>query len=544
MPVLRISNGTIYDPANGVSGVVGDLFVEEGKVVPPPPPGTPCEVLDATGLLVTPGAIEIHAHIAGPKVTSGRILCPEDHYGQPVRKTSFLRSGTGYTMPSIFVTGYRYCAMGYTTVFEAAAPPLKARHVHEELGDLPLVDKGCYVLMGNNYFVMKAISMGDTALLTEFVGWLIRAAGGYAVKIVNPGGVENWKWGRGDVTLATPVPPFGVAPRDILLALSAANEELHLPHPVHVHCNDIGRPGNVATTLETMRLLAGRRVHFTHLQFHSYGATPKGGFRSGAAQVAEFLNVHPEFTADVGQVLFGPATTMTADSPLQYRLHRLTGHKWGNCDLEMETGSGIVPMVYRENVLANAVQWATGLELLLMVENPWQIFLTTDHPNGAPFTSYPQLIRLLMDPGYRMAKLEELDPRVRKLTSLPELDREYTLEEILIITRAGPARALGLRNKGHLGVGADADIVLYRDQDDREAMFSRPAYVFKAGRLVARDGNPIADGRGRTILVELAGCRELPRTFRDDFAQYYSVSPAHYPVEEEYIPLREVVACS
>lgn len=542
--MLRISNGIIFDPANGIRGQVGDIFIEGQKIVPPPPPGTPCEVLDATGLIVAPGAIDIHTHVAGPKVTAGRVLRPEDHYPDPVKRIRAFRSGTGHTVPSIFVTGYRYCAMGYTTVFEASTPPLKARHVHEELADLPLVDKGCYILMGNNYFVMKAIKTRDRNLLKEFVGWLLRAAGGYAIKIVNPGGVENWKWGQGSVTLDTPVPPFGVTPRDILLALSEVSEDLGLPHPVHVHCNDIGRPGNVRTTLESMRTLAGRRVHFTHLQFHSYDLTQKGGFRSGAAQVVEFLREHPEFTADVGQVMFGPATTMTADSPLEYSLHRLTGGKWGSCDLEMETGSGVVPIVYRRNALVNAVQWAIGLELLLLTENPWQMFLTTDHPNGAPFSAYPEIIKLLMDPDYRRSELDRLPPRVRQLTQLAQLDRAYTLEEILVITRAGPARALGLRHKGHLGVGADADVAIYRKQEDAAAMFSRPAYVFKGGRLVAKEGELVADAEGKTLVVDFEGNYELPSVFREEFARYYSVSLANYPVEEDYLRRREVVVCS
>ena len=50
--------------------------------------------------------------------------------------------------------------------------------------------------------------------------------------------------------------------------------------------------------------------------------------------------------------------------------------------------------------------------------------------------------------------------------------REYTLNEIAIITRAGPARLLGLAAKGHLGVGADGDVTIYEEQADKERMFA------------------------------------------------------------------------
>ena len=47
-------------------------------------------------------------------------------------------------------------------------------------------------------------------------------------------------------------------------------------HPAHVLGNNLGVPGNVETTLASMRAVEGRRCHFTHLQFHSYGGTLGG----------------------------------------------------------------------------------------------------------------------------------------------------------------------------------------------------------------------------------------------------------------------------
>lgn len=413
--------------------------------------------------------------------------------------------------------------------------------------DTPILDTGLYTLMGNNYMVMKVLSDPDPQRrrerLRELVTWLLRSSKGYAVKVVNPGGVESWKWGQGKVDLDSPLPPFGVTPRQILQEMVEVVEELRLPHPVHLHANHLGQPGNYQTTLETMRTLEGHRVHLTHLQFHSYDATKGGGLKSAVPQVAEYLNQHPEFTCDAGQIIFGQATTMTADSPMQISLHQLTGNKWVNCDVEMETGSGIVPIIYRPGVLSNVVQWAIGLELFLLITNPWQIFLTTDHPNGGPFTAYPQVIRLLMDADYRRAWLEQLNPKVQRHTYLAELDREYTLEEIAIITRAGPARALGLTHKGHLGAGADADVAIYRPQEDKEAMFARPAYVIKGGKLVARDGRIVNSCSGKTLLVDPPGHHRLPSDLEQDLVNFYTISLSNFAVEDEYVPHPEVIPC-
>ena len=84
------------------------------------------------------------------------------------------------------------------------------------------------------------------------------------------------------------------------------------------------------------------------------------------------------------------------------------------------------------------LQWAIGLEWYLLVEDPWRVVMSTDHPNGGSFLAYPQIIRLLMDRTYRQDVLKTVHPRLRERCVLADLDREYTLNEIAIITRAGP----------------------------------------------------------------------------------------------------------
>jgi formylmethanofuran dehydrogenase subunit A len=160
-------------------------------------------------------------------------------------------------------------------------------------------------------------------------------------------------------------------------------------------------------------------------------------------------------------------------------------------DIECDAGCGVVPFKYKDKNFVNALQWCIGLEIFLLAEDPWRIFLTTDHPNGAPFTSYPHLIRLLMDRSFRNDRLAAINPDAAALSTLASIEREYSLYEIAIMTRAGAARILGLHDRGHLGAGAAADITVYTEQDDQEAMFGKPAYVFKDGELVVRDGEVI-----------------------------------------------------
>lgn len=534
---LRIAGARIYDPLRGVDGDVRDLCIEGGRIVERLPGDAP--TLDARGLVAMPGGVDIHSHIAGPKVNLARKLQPEDHREDPQPRTGALRSGTGGTVPSTWTTGYRYAGLGYTTVMEAAVPPSGARVAHAELRETPIVDKGFYVLMGNNEYLMRAIARGEAGSARDFAAWLISAAKAYAIKIVNPGGVAAWKSRRADVRgLDDPVDGLGVTPRQIVRTLAAAAEELALPHPVHIHCNNLGIAGNAATTLETMRAVEGRRAHFTHLQFHSYGGEPGGRPSSKAAEVMEYVNSHPNISVDVGQVMFGPATAMTADGPVGHLLHELTGRKWINVDVELETGCGIVPYEYKDRRAIHVLQWAIGLEIFLTARDLWRVVLSTDHPNGGSFLSYPRLMRLLMDRAFRDEEIKKVKAKGLEGTSLKDgLDREYSLYEIAIITRAAPARLLGLQaRKGHLGPGADADVALYEDDPaDREAMFRAPRYVLKGGRLVVEEGQLRSQVFGRTLRAAPSYDRAIERAVRAFFDRYGSIQFDNFAIADDEV---------
>mgnify|MGYP001587106171 FL=1 len=464
---MRIINGSVYDPANNIAGATRTLYVRAGKIVDAVT--EPARTLDAQGMVIMPGGVDIHCHIAGPKVNLARKLQPEDHRRDPHPGTPFTRSGSGGVVPSTFATGYRYATLGYTTAMEAAVTPIGARHTLEELHDTPIIDKGFYVLLGNNIFLQQLLKEGRKEEFKNAVAWWINSTKAYTAKLVNPGGDEPWKGRRNsnvsDLDEKNEV--FGISPREIIDAFVEVVDAYGFPHPPHIHCNNLGHSGNYKTTLETMKTAGDRRLHLAHIQFHSYAGEPGQNPGSAARPIADYVNAHPNITCDVGQVMFGKSTIMTADAPLAYMLRGIKKSKWINADTECESGCGILPFSYQEKTYVHALQWAIGLELFLMSQDPWRIILSTDHPNGGSFQSYPKLIRLLMDREFRKQEIARVNKRAIGKTVLPDLDREYTLNEIAIITRAGPARALGLKSKGHLGLGADADITIYDENADR-----------------------------------------------------------------------------
>ena len=540
--MLRITGGKVYDPANGINGEIRDLYVQDGRLAAP---GTGGRTIDATGMIIFPGGVDVHTHVAGGAMNFARAMTPEDHRRtQAFIRTKSRRSGLGGMAPTTFATGYLYAGMGFTTVNEAAVPVLSARHTHEELADIPIVDKSTLTLMANNEIMLDLLENGEYERAKNVMAWYLWAAKSYGVKAVNPGGVTAWKWGKDAKQLTDSIEGYStLTPGHIITSLARMCDELQLPHPMHLHCNNLGAPGNISTTLATLEHLEGHRAHIAHSQYHAYGGDDWDTMRSNTAELAEYFNTHKNVTTDAGAVLFGDTVTITADGPWQHLLYKLTGRKWGNLDVENETGCGIVPYTYRRTNLVNAVQWAAGLELLLLIEDPWQVFLSTDHPNGGCFWRYPEIIELLMCADHRKECLKQLPDKIMSRIKLPEIDREYTLYDVATAMSAGPARALGLKNKGNLQVGCDADIVIYEEDDSVVQMFSHPRYVIKAGEVVIEDGDIRETPQGREYIVKP---NHDPST--DDFIQplfedCYTMSFENYPVELERVEGADVREC-
>ncbi|MHC1579057.1 MAG: formylmethanofuran dehydrogenase subunit A [Candidatus Alkanophagales archaeon] len=558
MAELLIKNGVVFDPINGVKGEKMDICIKDGKVVESV--SSDAKVIDASGCIVMPGGVDAHTHIAGGKVNAGRLLRPEDGRKGLEPRTRVCRACSGYSVPNTFATGYRYAKMGYTFLMEPAFPPLKARHMHEELMDTPIVDKAGLPLLDNNWMTLQYVKDGDIEKLAAYIAWMINATRGYGVKIVNPGGTEAWGWRR-NCGLEDPVPHFDVTPAEIIKALAEANERLGLPHSIHLHANRLGQPGNYETTLKTYDLVKGVKpsrdrqvLHATHVQFHSYGGTKWADFESKADEIAKYVNRHEHVTIDLGAVMLGDTTTMTADGPMEYNLYLLTGRKWTNCDVELETGAGITPFLYSGKVPVNAIQWAIGMELALLVEDPWKVVLTTDHPNGGPFITYPILISLLMSRKRREEVMKEVHPVINERAVLPTIERELDWYEVAIMTRGAPAKILGLHEhgKGHLGVGADADVAIYEispeetDAGRIQKALLNAKYTIKGGEVVVKDGEVVAAPEGRTFYVDVSyGDEEVWKEMLSDlermFREYYTVSLANYPVQDAYVPKPYVI---
>jgi formylmethanofuran dehydrogenase subunit A len=555
MTELLVKNACVIDPIRGINGDIMDIAIRDGRIVESV--SDRAEVIDAQRCLTLPGGIDSHTHVCGTKVNFGRYMSPEDMRAGRTQRRGRMHVTSGYYVPTTFGNSYRYSAMGYTTLLEGAMAPLEARHTHEEFTATPHQDMMANTLFDGNWAVMDAVREKNLKKAAAIVGWTLNAVKGYGIKLTNPGGTEAWGWGQDLTSIHERVPHFEVTPAEIISTMIRANELLNLPHSVHLHCNNLGKPGNYQTTLETFDLVPDlnpdrQTLYATHVQFHAYGGGTWRNICSKAEEITRSVNSKPQIVMDMGQIMFCRTMTMTADGPMEFNLHCLHHNKWSNHDVELETGSGIIPVTYSKKSAVNCIMWAIGLELALLTKSPWQCLLETDNPNGAPFVKYPEVIGLLMSKRYRDEECATLHHDTEGRTSLCALEREMDWHDIAVMTRAGQAKALGIINqgKGHLGIGAEADIAIYPIRTDsvdpareyRKVVegFQKTRYTIKRGRVVSRDGEIIVDGANATFWVNA----KIPEEIRVDndpefirrFQEFYTVRMSNYPVQDIYLP--------
>jgi|TARA_A200000113_G_scaffold60902_1_gene52225 formylmethanofuran dehydrogenase subunit A len=535
---FKIINGKVFDPTQNLNGNKTDIYVDNGIIVKP----NPSEfykfktVYDATDLIVMAGAIDIHSHIAGGNVNNARLLSPEIHSNFLKQNLNRKKNLPGFNSRwTSDGTGYRYAEMGFTTVVEPAVLPINSFLTHLELEKIPMIDKAGLAILGNDSFLLESMhKKKGQNFLNDYVAYTLNSTKCLGLKVINAGGAEFFKKGGETFDLDDVVPSYGVTSRQILTALNKANEDLKIKHPLHVHCNNLGVPGNIKTILETIKTAEGRRMHLAHVQFYGYDNEGKRGFSSGSVQLADSVNKNKNITVDVGQVMFKPTVTISSDILRQYEArNNANPKKWIINEVE-DGGGGIVPYEYKSKNFVNSLQWLIGLEIFLMIKDPSKVFFTTDHPNGAPFTSYPELFRLLMDYEFRLEKISKINQESLKFSFLKDIKRTYSMYDIAIMTRSSPAKILGLKDRGSLRDGCIADISVYDPKKKIDQMFQSAKYVFKNGNEIVRNGKILKYHKSSTIAVDIRYERSITKDLQSWVNRFYSLDVDDFKVNTDF----------
>jgi formylmethanofuran dehydrogenase subunit A len=140
-----------------------------------------------------------------------------------------------------------------------------------------------------------------------------------------------------------------------------------------------------------------------------------------------------------------------------------------------------------------------------------------------------------MDKSFRDDAFQRINADAQGASILPTIAREYTLDDIAILTRAGPAKSLGLKDRGHLGVGAAGDITVYKDDRNRERMFATPEMVFKDGELVVKNGKVVKVVQGATHVARPDYDKSIEKPLKDYFGRFHTVAMENFKLADDEI---------
>ncbi len=528
---LQIRGALVCDPTNHHQISPRNINIQNGKIVETFSKNTTPKIINAQNLIAMPGAIDMHAHITSPPLNHARAIQNTTTPHTPNNPPNTAHPDDAKLIPHTFATGYRYAALGYTTVIDAAIAPLDVLAANLQLQDIPNIDVGYLLLLADHPTILSLLAKNQMHQAAALAQHIIHRTAAYSIKLLNPLPPHTSPSPKQLWDIDQTNPHSNLTTRKIITAWAQIATQIKLPHPPHIHPNSIGLPGNAAVTQKTIHALQGLEAHLAHLQFHAYSQSPAGNYRSAAEQIANAINQNPNITADIGQISFGPAMAITHDTPLAHMLWQITNNTYHTHTHHPACTCAMTPLNYTSKSYANTIQWATGLELLLMIQNPWQIALTTDHPNGGSFLNYPTIIAQLMNKNLRDQHIQSANPKAIAQTTLQSLSREYTLQQIAILTRAAPAKILGLKNKGHLGPTADADITLYHNHlSDPLQMFEAPEYVIKGGQLVVKKGQIKDLGPQKRLEANIQAAPQARTLLEQWLNQNTAISPQHFGV--------------
>ncbi|MCW3134667.1 MAG: amidohydrolase family protein [Methanophagales archaeon] len=488
-----LKNGTVYDPANGIEGEKMDIFISGGKIVDEiKAESEATTIIDASDKAVMPGGIDVHSHVAT--------------YGLNLTRFTF-----GF--PTVNEIGYAYARLGYTYVNEPLMTLNTANYVHHELSSIPVVDTSSFLVL-SLYDVDKEIREGDEESVKNLILFLLDLTKSIGVKIYD----ARVKYAK-----------QGFFYRDIdekkcvnFFYEIIKSEEEKLPQiQLRTYPELLDENPSILSGFCLAHIASG-------MDNEERYETAMRILKNGGA-------------VDLG--IFYPSQKGDIDMRIGYDVPAEGENNFNSVDIGLEKPL-VFSKVREEKMEDKRIYYSQKFALeALEYLNSCHISFSTDSPSGCLFYYYPKLFAGLLNSANR-----------KELKNDGLRDIEYSLYELAVITRTNPAKQLCLRNKGHLGNGADADIAIYDIGEDTKAeelekRLSCCEYLLKGGEVVIYKGELNRDsGRARKKRFyfevgekEVGEAKERQREVIERICNRRSFRAEHLRVDEWFIGASEGV---
>jgi len=495
MSKIIVKNGLVFDPLNNINGEIKDILIEDSKIVEKFSTENEVKEIDANGKTVIPGAIDIHAHIAAQQINLIRLLGTNNNLFQEKWK--------GLTLESI---ARDYISNGYTFVLESNVFPSLAKHTIFNFKQIPVLDKAMLLNVSNMWPLEFEFQKNKYDEIAVFLSNLLLLTKGFGLKVYNPFESEIWnlKTLRKDLSIKGKLYNFSAL--DVFENLIKANEYLGLPHSVHAHIEgyeQLDAKNNLSLVLDKIKSLQlnsnlkGKSKIKRSQIFHLAHASAYN-IDGNNSELINTLNSSESIDLDLGFLGFDSINPLiTSDRRL---INFLTKNNNQNQKLitsavENEGDTFAMFRKFDKKNVNDCILWANALDLALNVKNKWQLQFSINYPNYADINDVPEIATYLMSSKARKEFMQNLNKEFLKKNNLTNMDQVLTFKDYVIITRASPAKSLGLGEiKGNLGINSDADINILdidinemdisKNYEQLKNSLSNIEYVIKSGKIV------------------------------------------------------------
>ena len=497
MEKLIIKNGLIFDPLNDIKGEAKDILIQDGTIVEKFSSEKDVKSIDAKNRTVIPAALDIHTHVASQQVNWARLI--------GANNSKFKEIWNGLTLEYIAKS---YISNGYTFILEANVFPSLARQTIFNFKNLPLLDKAMLLNVSNLWPLELEFQRGKIDNMAVFLSNLLSMTKGFGFKVYNPFESESWNFKtlRKDVSAKGRLYNFSAL--DVYENLTKTNEYLGLPHSIHAHIEgyeQIKAKNNLFTILEKIKSLdlepnskidsdikRSQIFHIAHASAYNVDGNN--------SELINSLNEKNNIEVDLGFIGFNQINPLiTSDRRLIDSL--INGNNSNNVRkvissaIEFEGDNFATLRTFDKKNFQDCNIWANAIDIALKVNNKWQLQFSVNYPNYADINNVPQIATWLLSKNSRDKFMTGMNNEFLKNNTLQDNDKTLNFNEFIILTRASPAKSLGLGNlKGTLREGADADINILdinindidtsKDYEKLKNAFTNIEYVIKSGEII------------------------------------------------------------
>lgn len=490
---IILKNAKTFDPKSKINGDKKDILIQNGIIVDKLNNQNDAKIIDATGLIAFPGAIDLHSYWYSPIM---------DY----VRAKSILEEDFA-TIPTLDQVQMQYLEHGFLTICESDVPMTQSKITIQNMSQNPLIDHLLILELGSNWALFSDLQQEDKLdNITIGISTLLQKIKGYGISISAPYHQQFWKLSK---TPESPdrTPILGINPNLAFKQMINASLQTQLHSTAFIQPYDIE---NEKTEQETSKLLKNLcesipKDSNNNVKQPIHLSLANHYFTADSHNIIQLYCENDKFEMDVSPLVFGlNRPVLTNLRNLAIETSSKSNIPMTTIDLEFDTE---IYLSTRQLKTPNPTYfsiWSKFLEILLQLKKLNRldkISLSSNSPLNISLTDFPTVFNWLMNPSSRNEVIKMLASSVLGSSPLKDMFECLNLLDIATITAYNPAQSLGIdHRKGHLGIGADADICLFNLNDEiatqnnadasKEIIkgFSSANTIIKKGKIIKEKG--------------------------------------------------------